>query len=42
MLTQEEDSGTEQEIGQDNLIRSDESGVERSDSNIEGSDKDNA
>ena len=42
VLTQEEDSGTEQEIGQDNLIRSDESGVERSDSNIEGSDKDNA
>ena len=42
VLTEEEDSAVEQDIGQDNLMRSDESGVERSDSNIEGSDNHNA
>ena len=42
VLTQEEDSAVEQDIGQDNLMRSDELGVERSDSNIEGSDNHNA
>ena len=38
--TEEEDSGAEQDKGQDNLTRSDKSGVERSHSNIEASDND--
>ena len=38
--TEEEDSGAEQDVGQDNLMRSDEFGVEISYSNNEGSDND--
>ena len=38
--TEEEESGAEQDVGQDNLMRSDKFGVERSYSNNEGSDND--